>query len=67
MKINEMILSLDNLNPEGIRDRGIILYRKKEYQQALENLYKYIELNPQATDIDTILELVKQIRNILSS
>ncbi|VFJ14085.1 SirB1 family protein [Candidatus Nitrosocosmicus franklandus] len=66
MKINEMILSLDNLNPEGIRDRGIILYRKKEYHKALENLYKYIDLNPEASDIDTILELVKQIRNTLS-
>jgi regulator of sirC expression with transglutaminase-like and TPR domain len=66
MKINEMILSLDNSNPEGIRDRGIILYRNKEYQKALENLYKYIELNPEANDIDTILELVKQIRNIIS-
>lgn len=66
MKINEMILSLDNLNPEGIRDRGIILYRRKEYHKALENLYKYIDLNPEASDIDTVLELVKQIRNTLS-
>lgn len=67
MKINEMILSLDNSNPDGIRDKGIILYRNKEYEQALENLYKYIELNPEANDIDGILELVKQIRNLLSS
>ena len=66
MRINEMILSLDKSNPEGIRDRGIILYRNKEYEGALENLYKYIELNPEANDIDSILELVKQIRDILS-
>jgi regulator of sirC expression with transglutaminase-like and TPR domain len=67
MKINEMILSLDNSNPEGIRDKGIILYRNKEYEKALENLYEYIELNPEANDIDSILELVKQIRNTISS
>jgi regulator of sirC expression with transglutaminase-like and TPR domain len=66
MKINEMILSLDKSNPDGIRDRGIIMYRNKEYEGALENLYKYIELNPEANDIDSILELVKQIRDILS-
>ena len=66
MRINEMILSLDKSNPEGIRDRGIILYRNKEYEGALENLYKYIELNPEANDIDSILELVKQIRDMIS-
>lgn len=63
MKINEMILSLDNSNPEAIRDRGIILYRVKNYDEALKNLYQYIELNPEASDMDNILELVKQIRD----
>lgn len=66
MKINEMILSLDNTSSEALRDKGIILYRNKEYQQALEILYKYIDLNPEANDIDRILELVKQIRNMLT-
>ena len=66
MKINEMILSLDSTSSEALRDKGIILYRNKEYQQALEILYKYIDLNPEASDIDRILELVKQIRNMLT-
>jgi regulator of sirC expression with transglutaminase-like and TPR domain len=66
MKINEMILSLDSTSSGAIRDKGIILYRNKEYQQALEILYKYIDLNPEANDIDRILELVKQIRNTLT-
>ncbi|HKX97892.1 MAG TPA: transglutaminase-like domain-containing protein [Candidatus Nitrosocosmicus sp.] len=66
MKINEMILSLDSTSSGAIRDKGIILYRNKEYQQALEILYKYIDLNPEANDIDRILELVKQIRNMLT-
>ena len=66
MKINEMILSLDSTSSEALRDKGIILYRNKEYQQALEILYKYIDLNPEAIDIDRILDLVKQIRNILT-
>lgn len=66
MKINEMILSLDSSSSEALRDKGIILYRNKKYQQALEILYNYIDLNPEADDIDRILELVKQIRNTLS-
>ena len=66
MKINEMILSLDSTSSEALRDKGIILYRNKEYEQALEILYKYIDLNPEANDIDRILELVKQIRNTLT-
>ena len=66
MKINEMILSLDSTSSEALRDKGIILYRNKEYEQALEILYKYIDLNPEASDIDRILELVKQIRYMLT-
>lgn len=65
MKINEMILSLDSTSPEALRDKGIILYRNKKYEKALGILYKYIDLNPEANDIDRILELVKQIRNII--
>lgn len=66
MKINEMILSLDSSSSEALRDKGIILYRDKKYQQALEILYNYIDLNPEADDIDRILELVKQIRNTIT-
>ena len=66
MKINEMILSLDSTSPEALRDKGIILYRNKKYEKALGILYKYIDLNPEASDIDRILELVKQIRNMLT-
>ncbi len=59
-----MILSLDNFNPEAIRDRGIISYRNKKFKQALKSFYKYIELNPEAEDIDKILKLIRQIRNV---
>jgi regulator of sirC expression with transglutaminase-like and TPR domain len=61
--INEMILSLDRFNPEAIRDSGIILYRNKNLKESLKRFYKYIELNPEAEDIDKILELIRQIRN----
>ena len=61
--INEMILSLDRFNPEAIRDSGIILYRNKNFKESLKRFYKYIELNPEAEDIDKILKLIRQIRN----
>jgi regulator of sirC expression with transglutaminase-like and TPR domain len=63
--INEMILSLDRFNPEAIRDSGIILYRNKNFKESLKRFYKYIELNPEAEDIDKILELIRQIRNTI--
>jgi regulator of sirC expression with transglutaminase-like and TPR domain len=62
--INQMILSLDTFNAEATRDQGIIFYRDKKFNESLKSFYKYIELNPEAEDIDNILELIKQIRNI---
>lgn len=47
------------------RPEGGILYGNKENEQSLEILCMYIDLNPEANDIDRILELVKQIRNLL--
>jgi regulator of sirC expression with transglutaminase-like and TPR domain len=61
--INEMILSLDRFNPEAIRDKGILLYRYKKLKESLQSFYKYIELNPEAEDIDKILDLIRQIRD----
>lgn len=63
--INEMILLLDKFNPEAIRDSGIMLYREKKFKQALERFYEYVELNPEAIDIDKILDFIRQIRNII--
>jgi regulator of sirC expression with transglutaminase-like and TPR domain len=62
--INQMILSLDIFNAEATRDQGIIFYRDKKFDESLKSFYRYIELNPEAEDIDKILELIKQIRNV---
>ncbi len=63
--INEMILSLDGFNTEAIRDSGIVLFRNKKFKESLKRFYKYIELNPEAEDIDKILEMIRQIRNAI--
>jgi regulator of sirC expression with transglutaminase-like and TPR domain len=63
--INEMILSLDRINPDAIKDKGMILYRYKKLKESLEYFYQYVEVNPEAEDIDKILELIRQIRNTM--
>jgi regulator of sirC expression with transglutaminase-like and TPR domain len=58
-------LSLDRINPDAIKDKGMILYRYKKLKESLEYFYQYVEVNPEAEDIDKILELIRQIRNTM--
>ena len=58
---NEMILSIDPQNSHAIRDKGIILYNKNP-QKAEELLIKYLELEPEANDADSILNTIKNLR-----
>lgn len=58
---NEMILSIEPQNSHAIRDKGIILYDKNP-QKAEELLIKYLELEPEANDADSILNTIKNLR-----
>ena len=58
---NEMILCIDPQNSHAIRDKGIILYDKNP-QKAEELLIKYLELEPEANDADSILNTIKNLR-----
>ncbi len=60
---NEMIICIDQNNPDAIRDRGIILLRKGKPSEALEILTSYLEINPDATDADAVLDIIRQIRS----
>lgn len=57
-----LILGIDPNSPEEIRDRGILEARLLHYDLALESLNKYLELMPEAEDVDYILDLIKGIR-----
>ncbi len=57
-----MILGLDDNSPEDIRDMGIIQTRLLQNDLALVSLNKYIELAPEADDVDEILEMIKNIK-----
>ena len=58
---NEMIFAIDPKNAYAIRDKGIILH-DKDPQKSLELLKKYLELEPEANDADTILKIIRSIR-----
>lgn len=60
---NEMVLAIDQYNPDAIRDRGIILLKKGDSAQALKVLNSYLEINPEAEDADDILDIIRQIRS----
>jgi regulator of sirC expression with transglutaminase-like and TPR domain len=62
MKCANMILGIEPESPEEIRDKGILEERLLHYDKALPLLNKYIEMQPEAEDVDFILELIKNVR-----
>ena len=62
MKCTDMILGIQPESPEEIRDKGILEERLLRYDKALPLLNKYLELQPEADDVDFILELIKSVR-----
>jgi len=57
-----MVLSIEPGSPEDIRDKGILEERLLNYESALKYLNKYLEINPNAEDVDFILELIRSIK-----
>lgn len=57
-----MVLAIEPESPEDIRDKGILEERLLNYESALKYLNKYLEINPNAEDVDFILELIRSIK-----
>ena len=57
-----MALGLEPNSPEEIRDMGIIQSRMLQTDLALSSLNKYLELAPEANDVDYILDLIRNIK-----
>ncbi len=57
-----MVLAIEPESPDDIRDKGILEERLLNYDNALKYLNKYLEINPNAEDVDFILELIRSIR-----
>ena len=57
-----MILEILPESADEIRDMGILEEKLKNYDNALEFLNKYLEMEPNAEDVDFVLELIREIR-----
>lgn len=60
---NEMVLAIDQYNPDAIRDKGIMLLKGGNSPEAFKVLNMYLEINPEAEDADDILDIIRQIRS----
>jgi regulator of sirC expression with transglutaminase-like and TPR domain len=63
MLCTDMALALVPNAPEDIRDKGILEERLLHYETSLKYLNQYLEINPNAEDVDFVLELIKSVRN----
>ena len=62
LRCTNMVLSIEPNSPEDIRDKGILEERMLNSDIALNYLNKYLEINPNAEDVDFILELIRSIK-----
>lgn len=57
-----MVLGLAPDEPDEVRDTGIVLSRMLQNDRALRSLEKYLEIAPDAEDVDYVLELIRSIK-----
>ncbi len=62
LRCTNMVLAIEPESPEDIRDKGILEERLLNSESALKYLNKYLEINPNAEDVDFILELIRSIK-----
>ena len=60
---NKMILGIIPYSIDEIRDMGILEEKLGNYENAIKFLNTYLEKDPNAEDVDYVLELIKEIRN----
>jgi regulator of sirC expression with transglutaminase-like and TPR domain len=60
--VNEMILDINGNDQHGLRDKGMVCLHQKKYEEALNFFNMYLEKFPEASDVDTILELIRSIK-----
>ena len=60
---NQMILEMLPESPDETRDMGILENKLDNYKNAIIFLNRYLEMEPNAEDVDFILELIREIRN----
>ena len=66
MRCINMVLALQPDSPDDIRDKGILEERLLNYNESLELLNRYLEINPNAEDADFVLDLIRSVREKIS-
>lgn len=62
MRCTNMILAVEPDSPDEIRDKGILEEKMLNYESAMTYLNRYLEIAPEAPDVDFILELIRSVR-----
>jgi regulator of sirC expression with transglutaminase-like and TPR domain len=62
LKCVNMTLAIEPESPEDIRDKGILEEKLLNHDTALKYLNHYLEINPNAEDVDFILELIRNTK-----
>ena len=57
-----MALSIESESADDFRDIGILEQRLLNSEKALKYLNKYLEINPNAEDVDFVLELIRSMK-----
>ena len=60
---NQMILGMHPNSSDEIRDGGILEEKIGNYESSIKLLNKYLEMEPNAEDVDFVLELIREIRD----
>jgi len=60
---NKMILGIVPYSIDEVRDMGILEEKLGNYENAIKFLNTYLEKEPNAEDVDFVLELIREIRN----
>ena len=60
---NKMILGIIPYSIDEVRDMGILEEKLGNYENAIKFLNTYLEKDPNAEDVDYVLELIREIRN----
>ena len=58
----DMTLAIEPESPEDIRDKGLLEEKLLNHDTALKYLNSYLEFNPNAEDVDYILEIIRNIK-----
>jgi regulator of sirC expression with transglutaminase-like and TPR domain len=60
----DMILAINPGLAEEFRDKGLLFYYKQHYADALSNLTRYLEMLPEASDADHVMEIIRDIQSL---